>query len=223
MLEEWAREAPDFFAYGCLSRGGDGVVRVTEKNLMEASGQWTPEEFGDWLQANLTSAIDRKRWMLHSQRLLKGLPVPPDALLGEAVTRALAGQRNFNREHPIEANLYETMRSIASSWHKARKRKPEISLQKLVDSDADAPDPLEVLTAPEGAQLSPQDELEFKQAMDAILAVFSDREDAQMVVLGRSEGLQGKALADFAGIDQAKLASVLRLVGRRLAGYRRDA
>lgn len=190
---------------------------------MEASGQWTSEEFQDWLQANLTSPTDRKRWMLHSLRLLKGLPVPPDALLGEAVTRALAGARKFNREHPIEANLYETMRSIASSWHKARKRKPEISLEDLVSSDREASDPLEVLIAAEGVQTSPQDELEFKQEMEAILALFSDRQDAQMVVLGRFEGLQGKELADFSDIDQAKLAAVLRLVGRRLAGYRRDA
>lgn len=190
---------------------------------MEASGQWTPEEFRDWLEANLTSATDRKRWIVHSLRLLKGLSVPPDALLGEAVTRALGGVRTFNREHPIEANLYETMRSIASSWHKARKRRPEISLEDLVSSVRDAPDPLEVLTAPVGVQTSPEDELEFKQEMEAILALFSDREDAQIVVLGRSEGLQGKELANFAGIDQANLASVLRLVSRRLAGYRRDA
>jgi hypothetical protein len=59
--------------------------------------------------------------------------------------------------------------------------------------------------------------------MEAILALFADRKDAQMVVLGRSEGLQGRELADFAEIEQAKLASVLRLVSRRLAGYRRDA
>lgn len=190
---------------------------------MEANGRWTLEEFGEWLQANLTSPVDRKRWMLHSARLLKGLPIPPDALLGEAVARALAGARKFNRGHPIEANLHETMRSIASSWHKARKRRPEISLQDLIGSDDDAPDPLEVLTAPEGTQPSPQQELEFKQEMDAILALFADREDAQMVVLGRFEGIQGKDLADFADIEQAKLASVLRLVSRRLSGYRRGA
>ncbi len=190
---------------------------------MEASGRWTPEEFGEWLQVNLTSPVDRKRWQLHAARLLKGLSIPADALLGEAVARALAGVRKFNREHPIEANLHETMRSIASSWHKARKRKPEISLQDLVGSGDDAPDPLEVLSAAQGVQSSPEDDRMFSEEMEAILALFADRKDAQMVVLGRSEGLQGKELADFAEIEQAKLASVLRLVGRRLSGYRRDA
>lgn len=190
---------------------------------MTASSQWTREEFQAWLQANLTSTVDRKRWILMSARLLKGLPAPPDALLGEAVTRALAGVRKFNRDHPIEANLHEAMRSIASSWHKARKRKPEISFEDLIGSEADAQDPLEVFLAPHDVQSSPQDELEYKQELEAMLALFTDREDAQLVVLGRTDGLEGKALADFAGIDQANLASVLRLVSRRLAGYRRDA
>lgn len=190
---------------------------------MNASSQWTREKFQAWLHANLTSTADRKRWILFAARLLKGLPAPPDALLVEAITRALEGVRNFNRAHPIEANLHETMRSIASSWHKARKRKPEISIEELISSDADGQDPLEVFVAPDDMQSSPEEELAYKQEMEAILALFDDREDAQLVVLGRAEGLQGKALADSVGIDQAALASVLRLVTRRLAGYRRDA
>lgn len=189
---------------------------------MKASNQWTREEFQEWLQANLTSTADKKRWILLSARLLKGLQVPPDALLGEAIVRALAGARRFNRAHPIEANLHETMRSIASSWYKARKRKPEISLEDLISSETDGQDPLEVFLAPDDMQSSPEDELAHKQEMDAILALFDDREDAQLVVLGRAEGLQGKELADSVGIDQATLASVMRLVTRRLAGYRRD-
>lgn len=189
---------------------------------MKASNQWTREEFQEWLQANLTSTADRKRWILLSARLLKGLPAPPDALLGEAIARTLAGARNFNRAHSIEANLHQTMRSIASSWHKARKRKPEISFEDLISSDSGEQDPLEVFLAPDDMQSSPEDELAYKQEMEAILALFDDREDAQLVVLGRAEGLQGKELADSVGIDQAALASVLRLITRRLAGYRRD-
>ena len=190
---------------------------------MKAPSHWTREEFREWLDANLTSETDKKRWILASARLLKGLPVPPDALLSETILRALSGARNFNREHPIEANLHEAMRSIASSWHKAHKRKPEISFDDLIGSESDAQDPLEVFLAPDDMQSSPEEELAFKQEMEAILTLFDDREDAQLVVLGRAEGLQGKALAEFAGIDQAKLAGVLRLITRRLAEHRRDA
>jgi DNA-directed RNA polymerase specialized sigma24 family protein len=194
----------------------------TEKKLMEAHSQWTPEEFQAWLAANLSTNTDLKRWTLLALRLLKGLPVEPDALLTEAVARTLGGVRKFNREHPIEANLYETMRSIASSWHKARKRKPEVSLEDLISSGEDDQDPLEVLAAPEGSQPSPEQELQFKQEMDGILALFEDREDAQLVIMGRAEGLKGTALAECAGLDQASLASVLRLISRRLSGHRRE-
>lgn len=190
---------------------------------MKAPSHWTREEFREWLDANLTSETDKKRWILASARLLKGLPVPPGDLLSETILRALSGARNFNRGHPIEANLHEAMRSIASSWHKAHKRKPEISFDDLIGSESDAQDPLEVFLAPDDMQSSPEEELAFKEEMEAILTLFDDREDAQLVVLGRADGLQGKALAEFAGIDQAKLAGVLRVITRRLAEHRRDA
>lgn len=190
---------------------------------MTTQDNWTREELQTWLQTNLSTNTDRKRWILFGFRLLKGLPIEPDELLGEAVARALGGIRNFNRQHPIEANLYETMRSIVSSWHKTRKRKPEISLEDLIDSDDGDLDPLEVLVTPKGVYASPEEELIFKEEMTRILKLFEDREDAQMVLIGRGEGLKGAALAEVADIDPTKLPSVLRLISRRLAGYRREA
>lgn len=47
--------------------------------------------------------------------------------------------------------------------------------------------------------------------------------DAQMVILGRAEGLKGAELAAFADLNASQLATVQRLISRRLAGYRRDA
>jgi DNA-directed RNA polymerase specialized sigma24 family protein len=190
---------------------------MTERSL------WTPEEFREWIEAKLSRPIDQKRWRLHASRLLLGLPVPPDDLVTEAVLRTLDGRRKFNREHSIEANFFEAMHSISSSWHKAHKRKPEISLEDLLGTDTDSTDPLEVFARPDGVQASPEDELIYQEELKAILAQFIDREDAQMVVLGRTEGFEGKALAEFAGIEHAKLASVLRLITRRLTAYRRDA
>lgn len=189
---------------------------------MTALSVWTPEEFKHWLDANMSTAVGRKRWTLHAARLLKEMPVEPSALLSETITRALLEVRKFNRAHPIEANLHEAMRSIASSWRKTRKRKPEISLQDLVSSEDGDPDPLEILGAPEGTQPSPEEELAFKQELDAMSALFNDREDAQMVFLGRAEGLRGADLAELVGVTQAELASIQRLIARRLAAYRRD-
>jgi DNA-directed RNA polymerase specialized sigma24 family protein len=197
-------------------------VGVTEKKPMTAHCQWTAEEFKDWLDANLSTSAARKRWILHAARILKGLPVEPDALLSETIARALFGARKFNRDFPIEANLHEAMRSVAHSWRKTRKRKPEISLNDLISSDEGDQDPLEVLGVPEGVQTSPEEDLAYKQEMDAMSALFEDREDAQMVFLGRAEGLRGAALAEFACVSQAELASVLRLITRRLAAYRSE-
>ena len=68
----------------------------------------------------------------------------------------------------------------------------------------------------------PEEELAYKQEMDALQAVFADRPDAQLVLMGRAEGLKGADLAEFAELNASQLATVQRLIARRLAGYRRD-
>ncbi|WP_418126472.1 hypothetical protein [Variovorax sp. 160MFSha2.1] len=195
------------------------------KDAMNAQGEWTAEDFQQWIDGNMASNADQKRWLLWAASLLKGLPVDPEELLRETVVRILAGRRTLSRKVPIDVNVFGIMRSIASSWHKRRARKPEISVEDLIgmDDDGKTQDPLEVITIPENAQAaSPERELVFKQEMDAILSLFADREDAQLVVIGRSEGFKGAALAEASGLDQAQLASVQRLIARRLASYRRD-
>lgn len=196
------------------------------KDVMDAEGEWTVEEFQQWMDGNMSSNADRKRWVLWAARLLKDLLVEPEELLREAVMRVLAGRRTLSRQVPIDVNMFGIMRSIASSWHKRRARRPEISVEDLVASDDEGQtqDPFEVIVIPENAKAaSPEQELAFKQEMDAILNLFADREDAQLVIMGRAEGLKGAALAEAAGLDQAQLASVQRLIARRLAVYRRDA
>jgi DNA-directed RNA polymerase specialized sigma24 family protein len=186
---------------------------------------WTIEEFQAWLEAHLSTRVDSKRWITMAKRLLGTLTIEPDDLLREATFRILAGQRQLNRSVPIEVNLFGVMRSIASSWHKRRKRKPEISLEDLVSSDDEGGggDFLEVLLIPDDSRApSPEEELAYKQEMDALQAVFADRPDAQLVLMGRAEGLKGADLAEFAELNASQLATVQRLIARRLAGYRRD-
>ena len=186
---------------------------------------WTIEEFQAWLEAHLSTRVDSKRWIVMAKRLLGTLTIEPDDLLGEATFRILAGKRQLNRSVPIEVNLFGVMRSIASSWHKRRKRKPEISLEDLVSSDDDGGggDVLEVLLVPDDSRApSPEEELAYKQEMDALQAVLADRPDAQLVLMGRAEGLKGADLAEFAELNASQLATVQRLIARRLAGYRRD-
>ena len=127
---------------------------------------------------------------------------------------ALVQQKRSDRGEPVRGG-----------WHKRRKRKPEISLEDLVSSDDEGSggDVLEVLLIPDdGRAPSPEEELAYKQEMEALMAVFADRPDAQLVLMGRAEGLKGTELATFAELNASQLATVQRLISRRLAGYRRD-
>lgn len=197
---------------------------MTENNLMDTDSLWSPDDFQAWLASNMATRVDQKRWILAAKRLLKGFPVEPEELLRETILRVLEGKRKLSRKVPIDVNVYGSMRSIVSSWHKQRKRKPEMRLEDLISSDNEDQDPLEVMLIPDDARASsPEEELAYKQEMEALLELFNDRPDAQMVLMGRAEGLKGAALAEAAGLDTGALASALRLISRRLATYRREA
>lgn len=198
---------------------------MTKNMVLEVSAvHWTIEEFQTWQAEHLAGRVDQKRWIVAAKRLLGSLNIEPSDLLGEAIVRILIGKRQLNRSVTIEANLFWVMKSIASSWHKRRKRKPEVSLEELLATDEASGDVLEVLLVSDDDRApSPEDELAYKQELDALQAVFTDRPDAQMVILGRAEGLKGAELAAFADLNASQLATVQRLISRRLAGYRRDA
>lgn len=198
---------------------------MTKNMVLEVDAvHWTIEEFQTWQAEHLASRVDQKRWIVAAKRLLGSLNIEPSDLLGEAIFRILIGKRQLNSRVTIEANLFWVMKSIASSWHKRRKRKPEVSLEELLATDEVSGDVMEVLlVSDEDRAPSPEDELAYKQELDALQAVFTDRPDAQMVILGRAEGLKGAELAAFADLNASQLATVQRLISRRLAGYRRDA
>lgn len=196
-----------------------------EEEWGEGTSHWSIDEFQAWLAASLTTNSDLKRWIVWGKRLTGTLPIEPEDLLREATLRVLAGTRKLNREVPIEVNLYGVMRSIASSWHKRRKRKPEMSLEDLlVSDDEESGDILEVLLVPDnGRAPSAEEELAYKQEMNIVLEMFADRPDAQMVIMGRADGLKGAALGEAAGLNPTQLATAQRLIARRMAGHRRDA
>lgn len=196
-----------------------------EEELGEGTSHWSIDEFQAWLVVNLTTSADFKRWIVWGKRLVGTLPAEPEDLLREGTLRILTGTRKLNRAVSIEVNLYGVMRSIASSWHKRRKRKPEMSLEDLLASDEDeGGDILEVLLVPDnGNAPSAEEELGYKQEMNIVLDMFADRPDAQMVIMGRAEGLKGTALGEASGLNPTQLATAQRLIARRMAGYRRDA
>jgi DNA-directed RNA polymerase specialized sigma24 family protein len=196
------------------------IAGVTGPSETITTDVWSPTEFQEWLETDLESNLALKKWALAAKRLLFDLPCEPQDLVAEAVYRILNGQRALNRNHAIAANFHGVMRSIASSWHKQRKRKPEISVDELRTGDGEEVNFDQIYEFDSGVATSPEKNMMFDQELKKVLDLFSDREEAQMVVLGRCDGLRGVDLANFAGLESKAFASVSKLVTRRLTEYR---
>jgi DNA-directed RNA polymerase specialized sigma24 family protein len=109
------------------------------------------------------------------------------------------------------AFIVQTMRSIASHHREKRRREPadggaaqEAQEARPVFSAA-ASDPEQTLI-----------ERESEDTVGAIHGCFEGDEQAQMVVLGWSEGYRGKELRDFVGVDQAALDYAIKRIRRTM-------
>jgi DNA-directed RNA polymerase specialized sigma24 family protein len=142
---------------------------------------------------------------------LCGTDLSPGDLLHEALCAAIMGDRKCPRDVPFMAFIIQTMRSIASHHREKRRREPadggaaqEVQEARPVFSAA-ASDPERLLI-----------ERESKDTVDAIHDCFEGDEQAQMVVLGWSEGYRGKELRDFVGVDQAALDYAIKRIRRTM-------
>jgi DNA-directed RNA polymerase specialized sigma24 family protein len=137
--------------------------------------------------------------------------IEADDLLQECLEGVLDGSRTCPAHVPIFTSLAGVMRSIGSGWRKARIRRPEVHLvandgQLVVDLPDDRHN------AEEEAEAL-QEEQHIKQA---ILALFEDDLDAQLIVEGDMDGIQGEELRDLTGMDHKAFASKRRLIRRRI-------
>ena len=170
------------------------------------------------------SALTSADWLrLHkvARALCRNAGFQADDLLQEAFQRALDGTRQCTRTLDIIPFLAGVMRSIASDWRKARKRRPEMSLvtatggvQALVlqvrDNSCVAD---EVLVSNEEAA----------RLQRAIFALFADDAVAQRLLEGIMDGLAGAQLRSLTGLSETEFASKRRLIRRRIdKAYPRD-
>jgi DNA-directed RNA polymerase specialized sigma24 family protein len=142
---------------------------------------------------------------------LRGTDLSPGDLLHEALCAAIMGDRKCPRHVPFMAFIVQTMRSIASHHREERRREPadggaaqEAREARPVFS-ATASDPEQMLI-----------ERESEDMVGAIQDCFEGDEQAQMVVLGWSEGYRGKELRDFVGVDQAALDYAIKRIRRTM-------
>jgi len=141
-------------------------------------------------------------------------PIEDDDLLQEACCRALEDRRHCPRHVDIFKFLGEAMQSIASDTLKSRTRHPELRLvsnsddedDETIDPPDDRPDVEEVLAQEHEAKLIKQ----------RILDLFLDDPNAQIMVEGIMEGMEGDELQDLTSLDKTAFASKRRLIKRRI-------
>jgi DNA-directed RNA polymerase specialized sigma24 family protein len=162
-------------------------------------------------------ALPRVGWLrLHkiARALSRHTATDPDDLLQEAFQRALNGSRRCPRDLDIVRFLAGTMRSIASDWAKARKRRPEVNL--LASTGVVEGVVVQVLDR----RPSPDDVLASAQEAacmrKALLDLFADDGIARAMLSGIMDGKDGEDLRRLTGLSETEFASKRRLVRRRI-------
>jgi RNA polymerase sigma-70 factor (ECF subfamily) len=169
----------------------------------------TPEDLRAAIES--FSALDWHRLRCAGAYWARHHGLEADDLLQECLERVLDGSRNCPAHLPILTSLAGVLRSIGSDWRKARTRRREVHLvandgQLVVDPPDDR------LNAEEEAGTLQEEQL-IKQA---ILALFEDDLDAQLIVEGDMDGIEGEELRDLTGMDHKAFASKRRLIRRRI-------
>jgi DNA-directed RNA polymerase specialized sigma24 family protein len=142
---------------------------------------------------------------------LRGTDLSPGDLLHEALCAAIMGDRKCPRDLPFMAFIVQTMRSITSHHREKRQREP-------ADGGA-AQETQEARPVFSAAASDPEQMLIERESEDTVRAIhdcFKGNEQAQMVVLGWSEGYRGKELRDFVGVDQTALDYAIKRIRRTM-------
>lgn len=163
------------------------------------------------------SALGPADWLrLHkaARALCRNAHFDAEDLLQEAFERALDGSRQCSRTLDVVRFLVGVMRSIASDWRKARRRRPEMSLvgptgrlQEVVIKVRD------VRLAADEWLASTQEVTCLRQT---ILQLFADDSIAQRMLEGIMEGIAGEELRSLTQLSQTQFDSKRRLIRRRI-------
>lgn len=138
-----------------------------------------------------------------------------DELLQETILRVLDGGRPWPQEVPLMPFLAGVMKSVAHGERAKVTRSPARRAASLYDgSGALVIDMADVGPNPEEALAEEQAAGRLRQRVSA---AFEDDFDAQMLVEGMLDGLEGEPLRALTGLDTTAYASKRRLVRRRLS------
>ena len=143
---------------------------------------------------------------------LRGTDLSAGDLLHEAMCAVIVGDRKWPRGLAPMAFIIQTMRSLTS--HKRAKHRRETADGGAAQDAADGAAVMYSAKASDPEQILIEQESE--DTVSAMQGCFDGDEQAQMLVLGWSEGCRGKELRELVGVDQAALDYVIKRVRRAM-------
>jgi DNA-directed RNA polymerase specialized sigma24 family protein len=176
------------------------------------------------------AAMDAGQWK-RAERLAKfaayGLAgIEAEDLLTEICTQLLSGQRRFPRGKPPLIVIKTAMQSLASNSKKsawATRVDDRWLTEPGPTSDAsDACEETRPLAAGAVNGVTPEDEVLFKERLDAILSSSDGDPDAALVLMAWAEGMRGSEAMAATGLDSKSYDAARNRVLRRLAAFSSD-
>lgn len=138
-----------------------------------------------------------------------------DELLQETMLRVLDGGRPWRQGVPLMPFLAGVMKSVAHGQRAKVERSPTRRATSIYDgSGALAIDMADAGSTPEEALAEEQAAGRLKQR---VTAVFAGDFDAQILLEGMLDGMEGEALRGLTNLDAKAYASKRRLIRRRLS------
>lgn len=171
------------------------------------------EEFAEAI-SNLTRA-ESARLRQASVYLAQIAALEAEDVLQEALTRALEGKRRWPDHVDIVTFLAMTMRSIVSGESRKASLRPER------DPDDEGNPDIYADEGPEGLGRRADEILISDEQRRALIAMFDEDDEAQLIIEGMLGGMEGEELRNFVGLNPTQYASKRRKIRRVINhGYR---
>ena len=160
--------------------------------------------------------LDLQKLFLTERRYRAGTDYAEGDLLQEAFCQAFMGERRCPRDISFVRTISLMMRSTGGHRRKILARQVPFDAPVLQSKDGKLLAPADTLRA---AGLDPEQSVMERERPDAIaaaLAIFSDEDDVQYVILGIADGHKGAALQAETWLSSNQVHYALRKIRKRL-------
>ena len=164
---------------------------------------------------------DRFQLRLLERRRLVDTDFAEGDLLHAAICQAICGSKKCPRETSFVAFLAQSMRNIAYRRRERLRSQVPLRGDGLRGETADDVgfDIKDERPNSEESIIESQDEERAAEVLADLRTLFTVDEQAQLVLLGWDDGMKGKALREFVGVDQAELDYIIKRIRRVAAKH----